>query len=81
VYIYPPFINRNEFERQSHIKVLSEHQSEYSIAYLNSNGSKTLYLFSSPIAYFRNNEYDFFDNQIKAIDSELLQESAIRRNH
>lgn len=71
IYI-PPFVDEKEFDTQNHVKVLDELKSDYSIAYLNADDTKTLYLFSSPIAYQDNDEHIYFNNRIKAIESEIL---------
>ena len=48
---YVDFITKEQFELKGHISILREYDTNASVAYLNKNGTKTLYVFANPIRY------------------------------
>lgn len=57
--------SKEYLDSKGHQKTIPEYSSENSIAYNNKNGTKTLYLFTSPIAFYKDNELHFTDTKIK----------------
>lgn len=68
---YVEFISEEEMQEKGHEQVLEEFRSENSVAFLNSDYSKTVYIYSTPI-YYRNKEDNLvmIDTRLKRISNQ-----------
>lgn len=78
---YIEFITKEEMDKKGHVTVDERYRSEYSVGFNNKDGTKTVYVFSSPI-YYRDREENLvmIDTRLKKIgkneNTEYIYESA-----
>lgn len=71
---YNGFINAETRERRGHETLLPEYNTNVSIAYQNKDGSKTLYVFASPIRYqTRGGQLSLIDTRLANVRDEELR--------
>lgn len=64
----------NHILDNNHIKKLEEYSSDVTVGYLNADGTKSLYIFSSPIQYMNSSgQYSIIDTRIAYIRNEELK--------
>ncbi len=71
---YVDFITKEQFESKGHMSILREYDTNASVAYLNKDGTKTLYVFSSPIRYYnKSGGLSNIDTRIKNVSEESFR--------
>lgn len=71
---YVDFITKEQFESKGHMSILREYDTNASVAYLNKDGTKTLYVFSSPIRYYnKSGGLSNIDTRIKRVSDESFK--------
>ena len=69
-----------ELEKRGHVGLIPSMSSQYSIAFLNEDGTKTLYVYAAPIQYYiqdkesKNVTFTLIDNRIKDTTQEKQAE-------
>lgn len=72
---YNELFTQGELDKKGHISLVSEYTTDISIGFNNADGTRSLYVYASPIRYInRNGQYSLIDTRLANVKEAALRE-------
>ena len=68
---YNELFTKEELKEKGHISLISEYSTDVATAYMNKDGSKTLYIYASPIRYYSNGQLSMIDTRLANVSDTI----------